>query len=357
MFGLQALVFIVGAMYLAFGLSTASYTLGCDFYAYYQGAHRFLTGVPIYDLSVTRTGDCGVYQYPPPFVLLALPFSLAGSWAVGSWLWILFLLWCFLIGTFLLPVRRELRWAIVLCGLISWPLNFGVRIGQVGPILYLVFALGWRYLDRPGALGTVLGIGSLVKLQPALLVVWLFVQREWRAIAAMFATIAAIVVGAAAIGLTDWVDFVTVTRNLSSALTVPGNLAVGAVVYSAGFGYQSAAVVQFLNTIAMVGLVALGAWALEREAGYLLGIVASQLISPIIWDHYSIVLLLPVAWLLSRRQWWVVIVPLVQAWVLLPFEPNVIYLALFYLLIPGLVVVGWRRRSDVRESIAARGAA
>ena len=33
---------------------------------------------------------------------------------------------------------------------------------------------------------------------------------------------------------------------------------------------------------------------------YLVAVVASQLLSPILWDHYAMLLLLPVAWLLDR---------------------------------------------------------
>ena len=42
--------------------------------------------------------------------------------------------------------------------------------------------------------------------------------------------------------------------------------------------------------------------ALRRPpvASYLVAVVASQLLSPILWDHYAMLLLLPVAWLLDR---------------------------------------------------------
>ena len=39
--------------------------------------------------------------------------------------------------------------------------------------------------------------------------------------------------------------------------------------------------------------------------------VASVLVSPIVWAHYAVILLLPVALLLDRRQWWAVALPIV----------------------------------------------
>jgi hypothetical protein len=39
--------------------------------------------------------------------------------------------------------------------------------------------------------------------------------------------------------------------------------------------------------------------------------VASVMVSPILWAHYAVILLLPVALLLERRQWWAAALPIV----------------------------------------------
>src|SRR4051794_26197453 len=155
-----AYVAILGviAAYIGFGLRTASSSLGCDFSAYYSAARHWANGQPIYDLATTSTGSCGTYQYPPPFVLVAAPFSLFG-FELGNWLWIGFLIGCWAVGTAILPVRPSTRWTILLLGAIGWPLIFGVRIGQVAPILYLAFAYAWRNLDRPIPLGASIAVG------------------------------------------------------------------------------------------------------------------------------------------------------------------------------------------------------
>ena len=60
------------------------------------------------------------------------------------------------------------------------------------------------------------------------------------------------------------------------------------------------------------------AWVRRGPAtGFLVGVVASQLLSPVLWSHYAMLLLLPVALLLQRRQWWAAAIPIVT-W--LPFE-------------------------------------
>ena len=344
-------ILAVVAAYIAFGLRTASSTLGCDFLAYYNASARWLSGSPIYDLAVTATGSCGTYQYPPPFVILATPFSLFG-FGTGDWLWIGFLIGCWAVGTAILPVGVATRWTVLLLGAIGWPLIYGVRIGQVAPILYLVFAWGWRSLDQPIRLGAAVALGTMVKLQPGLLGVWLIARRDWRAVAAAGLTGLAILVVAAAIGLRDWLGMLTLLRSLTDAVTVSTNLALGATLHSLGMDAALAGAIQTANAVAVLAIVILAGLRLPRTAGYLIALVASQLISPILWSHYALLLMLPVAWLLDRKLWWAAAVPLAEAWILIPFMPNWSYTLAFYAVFFALVVMGWRDR-DAPDSAAA----
>jgi alpha-1,2-mannosyltransferase len=339
-----AILAVVGA-YMAFGLMTASTTLGCDFLAYFNASVHWLQRAPIYDLSVASTGTCGTYQYPPTFVLLAAPFSFFG-FDVGNWLWIAALIAAWAIGTALLPVRTATRWMVLLLGAIGWPLIFGVRIGQVTPLLYLVFAVAWRSLDRPGPLGASVAIGALLKLQPGILGLWLLARRDWRALGYAAVTGAILVAAAAAVGLWDWVGFVTLLRSLTNAVTVDTNMALGATLYSLGLDVGVAGTIQTINIVAIVALVIAAALWLPRAPGFLVAVLASQLISPIVWSHYALLLLLPVAWLLDRRQWWAAAIPAVHVWILLPFVPNWTYAAAFYGTLIALWVIGWQSRRD-----------
>jgi hypothetical protein len=235
---------------------------------------------------------------------------------------------------------------VLLLGAIGWPLIFGVRIGQVTPLLYLVFAVAWRSLDRPRPLGASIAIGGLIKLQPGLIALWLVVNREWRALAFAGITVAIGVAGAAAAGLWDWIGFVTLLRSLTNAVTIDTNMALGATLHSLGLGAGPAGVIQTMNTIVIVALViAAGLW-LPRTPGFLVAVLATQLVSPIVWSHYALLLLLPVAWLLDRRQWWAAVIPAIHVWILLPFVPNWTYAAAFYGTLVALWVVGWHARSD-----------
>ena len=70
-------------------------------------------------------------------------------------------------GVALLPVSRTVRWWIVLLAGLSWPFLYAVKLGQVGPLLFLLFAVGWRWLDDPVRLGAEHGaLGAAIKIQP-----------------------------------------------------------------------------------------------------------------------------------------------------------------------------------------------
>ena len=52
-----------------------------------------------------------------------------------------------------MPVSVTVRWATILLAGLSWPFAYALKLGQVGPLLFLLFAIGWRWLDAPLAVG------------------------------------------------------------------------------------------------------------------------------------------------------------------------------------------------------------
>jgi hypothetical protein len=315
----------------AFGVATilavAGSTLGYDYQAYVDAAHRLLDGQRMYDPAVSVAGGFAIYLYPPPFALAMVPLALVPA-PVGLWLWTSGLLVAFLAGVWLLPVRREARWSLILLAGLSWPFLYSVKLGQVGPLLFLAFAAGWRALDRPIPLGIAIAAGALIKVQPALLFGWAIATRHWRAAAAgiLVCVVAALVI-TPFIGLASWVDYVDLLRRVSSPITTPHNFTPGAIAFQLGASEGVANIVQ-LATIAAA--VAISGWAWLRtdvESSYVTTVVASQLLSPLLWDHYAMLLLIPTALLLERRHWWAVAIPL-AGWLPAPFIPALFLVCL-----------------------------
>jgi alpha-1,2-mannosyltransferase len=307
-----------------------------------------LEGQRLYDPTVDVTGGFGFFYYPPPFAIALVPMALIGGQA-AIWVWTLLLIAAFVAGVALLPVSRTVRWLVILLAAIDWPFLYSIKLGQVGPILFLLFAIGWRWLDRPARLGTSIGLGTLIKIQPGLLVAWAALTGRWRAAAIATAVVAGGAIVATAVeGVRPWLDYPAVLGRVSSPLTTPHNFTPGAIAYQAGLSLQLAGAIQVLAVIVALGAIVIAARSSSAEASYLVAVVASQLISPVLWDHYAMLLLLPVAWLLERRQWWAILVPIATSIILVGSLPVVIYPIAFGTCLMAPMVLGWERPQSER---------
>jgi len=343
---LAAIACFVAISGLTIYAAARSGTLGFDFQSYQQAAQRVLAGQRLYDPTIQQTGGFGFFYYPPPFVLAIVPFAGLDP-IVASWIWLALSVAMLLGGIWLMPVRASVRWGTLLLAGLSWPVAYALKLGQVGPLLFLLFALGWRWLDVPVRLGLVGAIGALIKLQPGIVLGWALLTRRWAAVAvgAVGLGLAFVVASAVLGGPAIWSDFVTVLRNVSDPITTPHNFTPVAVAYQAGVSPGVAAGIQVASTGLVVIAVVASALLLRSDASYLVAVVASQLLSPILWDHYAMLLLLPVAWLLDRRQWWSVAIPLATSVaVLFAGVPPAIYPIAFWATLVGVLAVGWHER-------------
>ncbi len=266
-------------------------------------------------------------------MFLVVPFALLPA-SVGTAAWIAAMASAFFVGTAILPVKREVRWLVILLGGLSWPLAYSLKLGQVGPLLFLLFAAGWRWLDRPGRLGAVIALGTMIKIQPAIVLVWAALNRRWRTIGvAVVVLLAGAILATLVTGLGTWSDYITVLRQVSAPVTTPHNFTPGAIAFQLGASESTATAIQLASTVAVLGVTVWAALRSPAEVGYLTAVTASQLLSPVLWDHYAMLLLLPVAWLLERRRWWAALIPLATATpiVLLGIVPAAIYPILFWL--------------------------
>jgi alpha-1,2-mannosyltransferase len=255
-------------------------------------------------------------------------------------------------GVVLMPVSPTIRWATILLAGLSWPFAYAMKLGQVGPPLFLLFAVGWRWLENPVAVGGSAAAGAIVKLQPGLVLVWAALTRRWSAVVvgvvilAAAAGLATVVTG----GLGVWADYVALLRNVSDPIATPHNFTPGAVAYQAGVPTGVAATVQIVSSVAALAVVLLASLRASAAASYLATVVASQLLSPVLWDHYAMLLLLPVAYLLGKRQWWAAAIPLATSATLVFSAPPAVYPIAFWLTLIAVLAVGLRRdREGARE--------
>jgi hypothetical protein len=291
-------------------LASAGKTLGYDYTCYEAAARHLLDGAPIYDNAFAiNVGTCpGTYTYPPAFAVALVPWLVFGGAAAG--LWCVAMAACFVAGAVMLPVRRDVRWVVIIVAALDWPLLYAVKLGQVEPLLFLGFAAAWRWMDRPGVVGTAAALGALIKVQPGLLGVWAIATHRYRAAAA--AVVAGLVAAGAATlftGLAAWGTYVDLVRGLGGTYSTAHNFAPGAVLHMAGASDAAASAGQLASVaVAVAALLAAYRWA-SPVASLQITIVVSQLLSAPLRDHYAVLLLLPVAWLLARGRYWAALIP------------------------------------------------
>ncbi|HXG26492.1 MAG TPA: glycosyltransferase family 87 protein [Candidatus Binatia bacterium] len=317
-------------------------TLGFDYLAYDLAVDRLLAGQTMYDPNVGATGGFGLFFYPPPFALLVLPIALLPQ-DVAVWAFTLLLVAASVAGIALLPVSARVRWIVLLLAALSWPLVYAIKLGQVGPVLLLLFAIGWRWMERPLALGGSAALGTLIKLQPALLLGWAAVTGRVRAavvgvlIVALAAAVATVVAGPQ-----SWLDEVSLLQRVSRPIETPHGYGVGRLVFEAGVDAGVATVLHWANLALVVAVVALVTLRGAAVASYVAVVIATQFVTPVLWDHYALVLLLPVAWLLEQRHWWAAVIPLLTTTVLVGLNVPWVYPLGFWAALLGVTWEGLR---------------
>ncbi len=121
----------------------------------------------------------------------------------------------------------------------------------------------------------------------------------------------------------------------------------GAVAYGLGLSRELSMVIQYASMGLAILAVVFAAFRLASVPSYLVAVVASQLLSPILWDHYALLLLLPVAWMLDRGRWWAIAIPLATSVVLVGWIPAWVYPLAFWATLVGVIGVGLTRGRGV----------
>jgi hypothetical protein len=135
-------------------------------------------------------------------------------------------------------------------------------------------------------------------------------------------------------------------------VTTPHNFTPGAIAYQAGLPESVASAVQLAAVVFAIAAALVAIRVADDEASYLVAVVATQLVSPLLWDHYAILLLLPVALLLERGQWWAALLPLATALPVLGIVPAAVYPIEFVICLVAPILVG--RRSAALSPAAGR---
>jgi hypothetical protein len=303
--------------------------------------------------------------YPAAANVAIVPLSLLPFWLSGT-LYTLLSVAAMLAGMWLLGIRDRRCLALVM---ISWPFIYGLYLGAIGPFLVLGAGVAWRWRDRvwPPALA----IASIVaaKIFPWPLGFWLLITRRFKALALSIAACLVITLGAwAVIGFHGLAQYPQMLANMSY-LQEGRAVSVVTVLLVAGLSPTAASLGAFL----IAGLILAGAWRIARHPGgdrraFGLVVIAALTATPIVWEHYMVLLFVPVAlasprlsrlWLLPLCTPLIVvlssgIVP--DGHALQPYSPNALRTALLWLLIEAIVSFCLCTTAAQRRALSDRAA-
>lgn len=271
-----------------------------DFAVYLRAAEDVRAGEsPYVDPDELTEESSAPYVYPPLLAILVVPVTLLPDDVRGSSpaavLVSLFAIGCIIGALLALDVRD---WRCYPIALLYPPTLENIEYGAVGPILVLLVALGWRYRERTAVAS--LSVGSAIVLKVFLwpLVVWLAATRRWKA------SLGAVAVGAglalaswAALGFSGLADYPDLLRRLSD-IEAENSYSAYAIFVALGLpGGPARVLVAILAAVLLV--VAWRVASVDRVEGdrraLTLTLAAGVVATPILWLHYLVLLVVPIA--------------------------------------------------------------
>jgi hypothetical protein len=283
-----------------------------DFYAYYDAALRLIaTGSPYQAETLSapfRPGPFGLYLYSPPLALLFVPLTYVGENA-ATVIWLVLRLAVLVLTCALMPVPRPIRLAMFGIAALSAPVLFDLDLGNVSLIVTFLGVLAWRWLDKPAG-SIALAISLTVRPTMGLICGWWLLRGVWRPVLWTVMTFAVLVaVTLPFVGVERWFEYVTVLRNVSNVTGVRSNVDLGSAVLLFGGPAALAPMALFAGYALAIGAM-LVSLRRDRELSYVVTVMATLLLAPLLWDHYLTNLLIPAAFLASRGRTWGLFLPL-----------------------------------------------
>jgi glycosyl transferase family 87 len=237
------------------------------------------------------------YAYPPLLAVLLIPLApLEGTgaqilWAIAS------------IGAVMVSLR--------LLGVSDWrcyglaflfPITrYAIGTGTINPFLLLGIALVWRFRDRVLIASAVAGFVVALKLFLWPIAVWFAITGRWRAAAATAGfALAFVLVPWAGLGFSGLTEYPGLLERLVDDVADASYSVFAVGAHLAGDDLAGTAL-----SLAVAGLLLAGALhiasgssrsARERDAASLSLVIGSAIAaSPIVWLHYYLLLLVPLA--------------------------------------------------------------
>jgi hypothetical protein len=278
-----------------------------------HAGHAVLSGLRVYPIPgspAVYSGSSFVYPYFAvwPFVALAaLPSALGTT--------IFFALSASAVIAACLIVAEGDPWPAVFVLCTAFAIT-GLQLGALSPLLFAGTIFLWRLRERPVAFALLAAPVLASKLFLVPLLAWLLLARRYRAFAVASAFTIALLTAGFLAGPLDPAQYLRLLSQLGAHEARSGFGLIGALMNA---GLASAAAQPAAAALAVALYAA--AYIHDRHTRdervlFCTGIVASLLVTPVLWSHYLV--LLPAALLVmgAARRWLLVLA--LGSWTLAP---------------------------------------
>jgi alpha-1,2-mannosyltransferase len=292
---------------------------GYDFSAYWQAGRNLLDGEPLYS-AAQLAGPYApqqqyLYLYPPFLAVVVAPLAaLVADYRLAAWAWTA-IGFAVAVASVVAVGRREglitdrSRLVLLVGAAFTIPAVIAELVmGNVHLLLLGLFSAAWLGVRRGDPRGEVvagvaIGLAALVKIFPALLIVWLVLAGRRRAAAVSLGAIALLTVAVLPVtGLEPWLQYPQVLANLSAPSSTTDALAPTTwLTPLLGF-----TVARILVTVVALALLVWSVRSRVEGASFGVAVMASVLIAPALYHHYLAITVLPFLLALAHarpRSW------------------------------------------------------
>lgn len=314
---------------------------GNDFAHLYLGARAIQQNVNPYDGAQMRqlAAQSGIprmnpYVYPPLMAIALCPLASVGyEEAKQTWFFanqvFLFLSLVLLLGLWRPKLPILSAGFLVVVFAFFYPLTRTLTAGQLNALLLLLFAAS-AFLEKSGwslPAGAIMGLASVIKVYPALFLVYYVGRGNWKAVCSMLIVIVLLLgLSVAVAGLKTNLDYFPVLTQMSYGSSTwtqygedyqvePSNQSPSALYYrllttnrgTHGFFHSPllAKILSWATGLGLFGVLLVYLVLSDNvsvEKGFSLTLLTALLVPSLLWDHYLLLVLIPVFLIASRYE-------------------------------------------------------
>ncbi len=249
------------------------------------------------------------FVYPAPAAFLMAPFG-ALPWSVAVVAFTLSLVAALVLALRLLGVRD---WRCHALALASLPMASSIMIGTLSPFIALGAAAAWRYRDRRFVVAAAIVGVVVTKIFLWPLVIWLVATRRFRTAATT--VVLGIVLSVGCWGILGFDGLRDYPHRLGRVAGLEQDKSYSPFALFRLFDLSSGSARLAVLALTVAGLAAIMAVARGNDGdrrSFLVALGIGLIASPIVWLHYLVLLVVPlalyrprfsVAWLLPLAYW------------------------------------------------------